>query len=737
VDADLFFGADSLRSAKEPMARILVVDDEERIRLACLALLRGNDRIVEECATGREALARLAGADIDVVVLDLGLPDINGRDVMEWMSLHRSTASVIVFSADEAIDSAIFALRRGACEFIRKNSDPENLIRTVDDVLRRRLVEREHSLMLKRLEQSERLHRFLVDHSPDIIFTLDTKACFTFINNRVRTLLGHDPAELVGLHFSSILAADDIDDARHVLAGVQGCNRETRNHEVRLRVSESHAVPGGGPAIVAILSCQAIHDGSGDASARCIGTTGVLRDITDRKLAEARVAFQASHDLLTGLPNRALFRDRLMQAILQAARDGRQLGLMFIDLDHFKLVNDTCGHAGGDEFLRQFAGRVRSCLRKGDTLARLGGDEFTVLLPDVLDDIAAEAIAAKVMSELALPFVLGGREVRASASIGIATYPGDGDDPERLLAHADIAMYQIKAHGKNGFLKFSPAMVSGHGERVSLENEMRAALERREFRLHYQPQVSVGKGRVIGVEALARWPHPERGMISPARFVQVAEESGLIFSLSDWVIDEACRQMARWLRQGYGGFKIALNVSPIEFERDDFIERMIAPAERHDIPTELLDIEITENLLIKDAERAIDKVRELRRNGVGISIDDFGTRFSSLNYLRRFDISTVKIDQSFVQEIASLEASAPVISAVVEIARGFQFGVLAEGVESQVQKEFLTRLGCDSMQGYLFSRPCEPDDVSPMLPRRAGHPVLHERGESLANGCGG
>jgi EAL domain-containing protein (putative c-di-GMP-specific phosphodiesterase class I) len=226
-------------------------------------------------------------------------------------------------------------------------------------------------------------------------------------------------------------------------------------------------------------------------------------------------------------------------------------------------------------------------------------------------------------------------------------------------------------------------------------------------------------------------------MVSPARFVQVAEESGLIFSLSDWVVDEACRQMAEWRRQGYDGFKIALNVSPIEFEREDFIDRMIAPAERHGVPTELVDIEITENLLINDAERAIGKVRELRRNGFSISIDDFGTRFSSLNYLRHFDISTVKIDQSFVQEIGSLTASAPVISAVVEIARGFRFGVLAEGVESPVQRQFLAGLGCDAMQGYLFSRPCEPEVVSQMLPRRSGSPALRSRDTPVASGIRG
>jgi diguanylate cyclase (GGDEF)-like protein/PAS domain S-box-containing protein len=704
------FGLESHRTLPPPpTANLLIVDDEERIRAAYRRLLAGEDRCIEECAGGREAISRLGRHDIDIVILDLGLPDINGREVLEWIAAHQLTTSVVVFSADDTIDAAILALRRGASEFIRKNADPDELIHTVDHLLRRRRLEREHAMMTAQLEQSERLHRFLVENSPDIIYTLDSEGRFIFVNSRIETLLGYAHAELIGQHYSVIVADEDRESARYAFAERRVGSRATFNHEIRLRCkNDADGVRHfENRAIVAILSSQGVYHetGSAETSRRFLGTSGVLRDITERKRAEETITFQAYHDLLTGLPNRVLFRDRLDLAINHARRRNQKVGVMYMDIDRFKLVNDTYGHAEGDELLRSFARRVRNCLRASDTLSRQGGDEFTVLLPDVEQVGDVETIADKIVAELRPPFTVAGRDFCTTASIGIAIFPDSGTSPELLLRNADIAMYRVKDRGRNGHLSYAPEMNEDHLERIDLDNDLRLALDRGQFELHYQPQFSVSGRRITGMEALVRWRHPRRGLIPPNNFIPLAEENGLIVRLSDWVINEACRQMAEWAAQGFSDFTIAVNISPREFERADFVQRILRPIAQHKVDPGRLEVEITESLLMSDAEAIIDKVRALRSHGVAVSIDDFGTRYSSLNYLRRFDVTAIKIDQAFVRDLKCADDSSPVISAIVGIARGFGLDLIAEGVETTVQMELLLDYGCDHMQGYLFCRP--------------------------------
>lgn len=381
---------------QETPCNILIVDDEERIREAYRHLLAGEGRIIEECGSGNEALRRLDHRDIDVLILDLMLPDINGLEIMEWMLHQHVPTAVVVFSGDESIDSAIRALRHGAFEFIRKHGDPQELIDTVDRVLRRRRVEREHALMTVRLEQSERLHRFLVEQSPDIIYTLDKDGAFIFVNGRVQALLGYTREELLGKHYSMIVYPDDLEHARFAFNERRIGDRASTNVEIRLQTKNQGVRHFENRTIVAILSAQGIYATNEEpASRHFMGTSGVARDITDRKKAEETIAFQAFHDLLTGLPNRILFKDRLGVALKQAKRKNKRVGVMFIDIDRFKLVNDTYGHHEGDELLKCFAQRSRSCLRSGDTLARQGGDEFTVLLPDLGDGEDASVIAAR------------------------------------------------------------------------------------------------------------------------------------------------------------------------------------------------------------------------------------------------------------------------------------------------------------------------------------------------------
>lgn len=707
--------------------RVLIVDDEPRIRQAYGSLLARAGREILTCDTGAEAIASLARRNVDVLILDLNLPDMHGTEIMAWMELHHLGTTVIVFSADEAIESAILALRRGACEFIRKHANPDDLIRTVDKALSRRKLEREHALMTARLEQSERLHRFLVEHSPDIIYTLDANGQFVFINNRIETLLGYKRADLIGKHYSAIVHPADLEQARYAFAERRVGDRATNNHEIRLRCRNLGVRNFTSRTIVAILSSQGIYrDNDEENSQRFIGTAGVLRDITERKRAEETISFQAFHDLLTGLPNRVLFRDRLDLAINQAKRRGERVGLMYIDLDRFKLVNDTYGHLEGDELLKGFARRVRDCLRAGDTMSRQGGDEFTVLLPDIADVEAITVIAQKITAALKPPFTIGGRDFRSTASLGIAVYPDDGDTPDLLLRNADIAMYQIKARGKNGYLRYTPEMSRDHVDRVDLDNELRVALEKEQFVLHYQPQVDIVERRVTGVEALIRWEHPDRGLLGPNTFIPLAEEGGLIFAISDWVLHESCRQLASWAQDGIDDIRLAINISPLEFKRSDIVERILKPIQAHRLPPCNIEIEITENLLMDDAECVIAKVHELRKHGIHISIDDFGTRYSSLNYLRRFPINTVKIDQSFVRDLDSTGRASPVISAIVGIARGFGLNVLAEGVETEYQLNALKAHGCEVMQGFHFSPPLPAADlVRYVQTQQAAVPLLN------------
>lgn len=705
--ANFDFSPQSLDIQETP-CKILIVDDEDRIRAVYRHLLAGEGRLIEECGTGQEACHRLEERDVDVLILDLNLPDINGLDIMEWMLHQHVPTAVVVFSGDESIDSAIRALRHGAFEFIRKHGDPQELIDTVARVLHRRRIEREHALMTVRLEQSERLHRFLVEQSPDFIYTLDKDGFFIFVNGRVQAMLGYTREELLGKHYSTIVYPDDLEHARFVFNERRIGDRASTNVEIRLQTKTRGVRHFENRTIVTILSAQGIYTANGEPTDRQFrGTSGVARDITDRKKAEETIAFQAFHDLLTGLPNRILFKDRLGVALKQAKRKNKRVGVMFIDIDRFKLVNDTYGHHEGDELLKCFAERSRSCLRSGDTLARQGGDEFTVLLPDLGNGEDATVIAAKMLAELKRPFKVAGLDFFTTVSIGIALYPDNGETPEVLLRNADIAMYQIKGRGKNGYLHYAPEMHSGHSMRLTLEGDLRQALESGDqFELHYQPQVSFSQRRTIGMEALIRWHHPRHGLMMPDTFIPLAEDTGMIVALGEWVIDRALCQLASWRSKGFTHLQLAINLSPKELERGDLPERIMRHLDTYAIPAAALDIEITETLLMHDAEKNISTVKQLRNCGLRVSIDDFGTRYSSLNYLRRFPINSIKIDQSFVRDLnPDKQSSTSIIHAIACIASSFDLRILAEGVETEAQRQMLSGLECDDMQGFLFSRP--------------------------------
>jgi diguanylate cyclase (GGDEF)-like protein/PAS domain S-box-containing protein len=711
-----------MQDAVTPADRILIVDDEQRMRVSLATLLEAAGREIIQCGSGTEALAILEQRDIAVALLDINLPDISGLDILKWISGNHIPTGVIMVSGDDSIDSAIQALRYGAVEFVRKPGDMAHIKHKVESALHRRHLEHRHALMMARLEQSERLHRFLVENSPDLIYTLDEQGHFLFVNNRFESLLGYSREEMLGKHYSTVVYDEDRELVHYVFNERRGDQRATANVEVKLKAKDaSHRRNYENRCVVAMLSAIGIYSDSAAAThdngpvGSFMGTYGVARDITERKIAEETISFQALHDHLTQLPNRRLFKDRLDLAITQARRHGNLLAVMFVDLDRFKLVNDSYGHAEGDELLKSVAQALRRCVRAGDTLARQGGDEFTILLPDLAQAEDAALIAGKIIEELKLPFHVAGQDFRATASVGIAVYPRDGESADTLLKNSDIAMYKVKATGKNAYQFFTPAMNASYHERISLENDLRLAIQRAEFKLYFQPQFSVVRKRIVGMEALVRWQHPEHGLLDPSGFIDLAEETGLIQSITDTVLAQACAQLARWRASGHSELRVSVNVSPQEFDRGDIVERITHHVEVNRLPADALEIEITENLLLHDVSTVIEKMRMLRDRGVRISIDDFGTGYSSLNYLRRFPINSIKLDQSFVRDLDERHGNSPIVNAIIGIAGGFDLKLLAEGVETDFQRRTLQDLGCDEMQGFLFSRPVPVNEAGRLL----------------------
>ncbi|MFL6696032.1 MAG: putative bifunctional diguanylate cyclase/phosphodiesterase [Vitreoscilla sp.] len=703
-DSNAGRGAGAQASAAE---RILIVDDEARLRSSMRRLLDRPDRQIFEAGSVAAGVLALESQEIDLALLDIGLPDASGLDLLRWISSHSPDTSVVVVSGDVQIDSAIRALRDGAVEFVRKGEDSDFLLARVSDALARRRLQREHRRMADRLAQSERLHRFLVDNSPDVIYALDADGRFTFVNTRAESTLGIKREELVGRTFSSIVHEGDHRLAVQISTLPQDAGAAS-TVELRLMCRGGEPAP---QPVVMMVSAIALHDEADGGAPVFAGSYGVARDITERKRIEEIISFHAFHDQLTGLPNRRLFKDHLELALVHAARRQDRVAVMFIDLDRFKLVNDTYGHLEGDDLLRQCAQRIRDCVRAGDTVARQGGDEFTVLLPGLNAAEDAMLIADKISAELRRPFQVGGRDFFATASIGVAVSPDDGDASEQLLHNADTAMYEVKAKGKNAARAFSAEMRIGFLPRLELERDLRRALPNDEFVLHFQPQYSLRLGRVVGAEALIRWRHPQHGLMHPGSFMELAEETGLMGPISAWVMEEACRQLSLWHAAGSVDLRVAVNLSPHEFSRPDLVQRVSEVVARHGLPREALEIEITENVLLQDVPGVIDKLRLLRQRGIRIAIDDFGTRYSSLNYLRSFPINTIKIDQSFIRDIEGDDSVSPIIVAIVGIARGFNLDMVAEGVENEMQRRVLARLGCDEMQGYLFARPTPASDM--------------------------
>lgn len=458
------------------------------------------------------------------------------------------------------------------------------------------------------------------------------------------------------------------------------------------------------------LTATALRDESGKVSS----VASTERDLAENK-GSAQLQHLATHDALTGLPNRVLMADLASHALGQARRQGNRVALLFIDLDRFKTVNDSLGHHAGDRLLQAVAGRLKKCIRSGDTVMRQGGDEFIIILSDIASPQDAANVAEKIRHEMGIPYVVEGMELISSASIGISLYPDDAGDINALLKNSDAAMYRAKAHGRNTYQFFTADMNAGALERLSMENSLRAALDRRQLHLEYQPQVDLATGRVIGVEALMRWEHPDLGAISPAKFITLAEESGLIVPLGEWGLFEACRQVRAWQQAGFPPMPVAVNLSAIQFRQPKLAELVAKALRETELAAQYLELELTESILMQQAEAGMASVQSLRDLGVRLSIDDFGTGYSSLSYLRRFPIHRLKIDVSFMRDITTDAGAAAITSAIIAMGKSLKLRVLAEGVETQEQLALLQAQGCDEIQGYYFSRPLPADELAKLL----------------------
>ncbi|HKB79918.1 MAG TPA: EAL domain-containing protein, partial [Thermoanaerobaculia bacterium] len=434
--------------------------------------------------------------------------------------------------------------------------------------------------------------------------------------------------------------------------------------------------------------------------------------------AEEQIEFHAYHDVLTQLPNRKLFTDRLGQNLTHARRSGKSLAVMFVDLDHFKEINDRLGHTAGDELLLEMARRLRECVRSDDTVARLGGDEFTIILSELRHPEDAVTVAEKIIQAVQRPVIVGATPIDVSASIGIALYPVDGTDPESLLRNADSAMYRAKESGRNTYQLCTDEMKGRALQRLSVETRLRRAVQDNQLVLHYQPQIGLAEGEVIGAEALVRWDDPERGLVFPGSFIPVAEESRLILPIGEWVLRTACAQMRAWRDAGLNLPRVSVNLSARQFQQHDLVDGVRRALDEVRLEAAALEIEITETTAMANAEATIETLHALRELGVSISIDDFGTGYSSLNYLKRFPITCVKIDAAFVRDLTRNDGDAAIVTAVIGIARSLKLRVIAEGVETEEQLNYLKRRRCDAAQGYFFSRPVGAEAFSAFVAER-------------------
>lgn len=695
---------------------LLIQDDCPDVQSVREALIRSSDGAfqVEWVMLCSQGLKRLAEEDnpggqpvaIAAVLVDLFLPDSRGIETFDRIFRLVPQIPILVLSAKQDEDVAKLAVQRGAQDYLLKAGLDGYLLAK----MLRGVVER--AANAETLFEEQERAQVTLNSIGDAVISTDVGGRVTYLNAAAQNITGWSLEEAVGRPLEDVFRIAD------------ATTRETAQNPMTLAILENKTVALTSNCVLirrddteaAIEDSAApIHDRRGHVT----GAVMVFRDVSMARALSLKMAHLAQHDSLTDLPNRVLLNDRLTQALALAHRKEQRLALLFLDLDRFKSINDSLGHAIGDRLLQSVAERLLTCVRSSDTVSRQGGDEFIILLPEVTRPADAAVTAEKILLALSTPHRIDRQDLHLAASIGIVTYPNDGTEAKTLLKHADLAMYRAKDSGRNTYRFFEPDMNGYTADRQSLESGLHRAIERHEFVLHYQPIVSLDSGQLIGVEALIRWRHPQRGLVSPAQFVPIAEESGFITAIGRWVLHEACRQSRAWRAAGLPPMRVAINISTVELRDKAFVESVGGILEEHGLLPRDLELELTETFLMRDSNSTAAVLQSLSDLGVRIALDDFGTGYSSLSHLKRFPIDTLKIDQSFVRNLPTDADDASIVDAVIGMGKGLQIRVVAEGVETREQLAFLRKRGCPEGQGYYFGRPVSAREFTQLLRRSA------------------
>jgi diguanylate cyclase (GGDEF)-like protein/PAS domain S-box-containing protein len=675
---------------------------DAKVIQAALADARYGPFDVESVRQLSDGYERLGKEGIGAVLVDLFLPDSQGIETFDRLMLAAPHVPILVLSGPGDEDIAIQALQRGAQDYLLKGElTSHSLSRALRNMIDRKLVE--EALFIEKERAQVTLNSI-----GDAVLSTDILGNVTYLNLAAESLTGWSREEASRRPVAEVFRIID------------GTTRQPARNPMELAVQQNKAfgltancilIRRDGLEFAIEDSVAPIHDRRGQVT----GAVIVFRDVTAARAMSLRMSHLAQHDCLTDLPNRLLLNDRITRAIASARRNGNRLAVLFLDLDRFKHINDSLGHAIGDKLLQSVTERLVARVRSSDTVSRQGGDEFVVLLSELGHPEDAAACAKKMLTALTAPHRIAEHDLHVTVSIGVSTYPEDGQDAETLLKSADTAMYQAKENGRNNFQFFRHDMNVRAAEQRFLEGSLSRALERHEFVLHYQPKINLETGAITGAEALIRWLHLGRGLIPPAQFVPIAEETGLLLPIGQWVLGEACRQARAWLDAGLRPVPVAVNISAVEFRDKGFLEGVRAILKDTRLEPRYLELELTESVLMQHAESTASVLQALKAMGVQLAVDDFGTGYSSLSYLRRFPIDALKVDQSFVRQITADADDAIIASAVISMGKSLKLRVVAEGVETREQLAFLQDRCCDEGQGYYFSRPVVAEQFAKLL----------------------
>ena len=692
--------------------RILIVDDDQTMANSIKSVLTFEGLSAHSVSNGREALAELHKSGYGLVLLDLNMPGMQGEEVLDLINSSDIDTNVIVVSGESEIQKAIHVLKNGARDFIRKPYSTDELLFSIKNVLEKIHLEQENREIVKKLEESEALHRFIVHNSPDLLYMLDHTGHFVFINKNTIKLLGYSRKEIIGKHYSEVVYAEDIDRAKLFFDNKQ-LPQYTTSQELRLQCKNKESLLH--VEVRAINIEKKISGGyklgrNYNLNQNFVGTYGVARDISNRKKSEEIIRFQNNHDLLTGLPNRALLNERLLSLITHSHENSEKFALLFIDINRFKLINDTYGASVGDDLLLNLADTLRRCIREEDTLARLGSDEFILLLSNINSTDDAVTVVKKIIAEASAPFKHQGQEIHISLSIGIAIYPDHGETREKLIRNADTAVCSAKTKTRKPYCLYNHKLKNTNSHTVFIENVIRDSIKKGRFVVYYQPQIDLGSGKVHAVEALVRIKSADNRLILPGKFIKIAEETSLINDIGEIVLKKVCQDIQSWNKQGIQ-IQVSINVSALQLATVNFAEYVLEELHTYKINPQEIEIELTENVLITNINKTISNIVKLTDAGIKIAIDDFGTGYSSLSYLDHLPLNTLKLDQSFMKKITVENMHDTIIPAIINVSKGLQLDFIAEGVETQAQHEYLLEKGSCIVQGFYYSRPIEKDSL--------------------------